>query len=1054
LASAGDDGLVRIWDPDTGRLRRSIAAFRDEIWNISFSPDGRKLFVTVSDKVIAYDLSTGKTTPAPAQSLDPLAIEMLKENFIRAGGDSQALFSPDGQTLAIGEGGLQVWDVQSKQLLTAFSEDEELSLKGMSYSPDGKHLVAVTVDDDVYAWDLLSKKREFFVSANTLLDTQVSSANDGRMGSGSPGERGFDKGSAISPDASQIALSNGSAIEVWNIKNARKIITLAQANPVRFPSKISYSQNGEQIYATLDRNHDLAVWDARTGALIRQLNLPKVDDAYAYPATALQGVLFARNNNDSKNYWIEIWNIETGQMTKLPIPVNGEGMEPLRFSQDGKFFAAGYAQERVFIWRVDTGDLVFVTDKGLDFDDFALSPDGKILATTSKGKITLWDLSRYSGAAFQAGFTPMPFSFTPTPTMIAGNEYPTETRQPTQVVQPLPLPTASAGMIDAQNASMLKLVTELGKGIINRINWAGDDKTISVSSSRGFYQFDSQTLKEATQFGREELWITDERLLPDGRTLVAGTTNNGRVQVWDTENKKLLVELPGTGQPVISPNGRWLVFVNGRIGLATWDLEKGQPGINLLGYKPTSVVISPDSRLVAGVQPRHSIRVWDLKTGVITNAVGGPETEITDLTFSPDGHFLLAAAGGSAWMWDVVPELQIHKTNTYQGELKDSRVIYEKEVTSVAINRDNSLIAVGTSEKNIRLYNGKLDQELGILTGLSSVPLKLIFNTGDSRLLSVDADGKITIWDVAQQKQIAVFHEFTGKNLGLIARSDGKISAWTQNTAWTFDARNGILQQSISIPADRILAVSPLGDLVSGYTPYKVSLYDAFTGDLKQTLPDEAEEFSGDRWWGWMHQFYGALFSQDGKRLITFGSGGIWAYSLPNGEKISHLQGETLKAAISADGEWLVASAEELYDAPFLIETQSMRKIFTARPSLAWNFTQYAISPDKRQMGMLRFGNGDPSRFELVDTSTGSLSGYWSPIADTFLTSLAFNPTGTLVAIGEGNGNFELIEISTLKTVATFQAHIGSVAALAFSSDGTSLISAGQDGIIKIWGLP
>jgi WD40 repeat protein len=343
---------------------------------------------------------------------------------------------------------------------------------------------------------------------------------------------------------------------------------------------------------------------------------------------------------------------------------------------------------------------------------------------------------------------------------------------------------------------------------------------------------------------------------------------------------------------------------------------------------------------------------------------------------------------------------------------------------------------------------------LGILPDLSSVPLKLIFNPNGNRLLSVDADGKIIVWDVAQKKPVAMIHEFTGNNLGLIARQDGKVSAWSQNTVWTFDARNGDLHQSISIPADRILAVSPIGDLVSGYTPFKVSLYDALTGDLKQTLPDESEEYFGDYWWGWMHQFSGALFSKDGKRLITFGTGGTWAYNLPDGVKINYLKGETFSAALSPDGEWLVASDDEIYDPLFLLEAKTMRKIFSIQLAPAWAFDKYAISPDKRQIGLLHGETYEESRFELVDTSTGLLSGYWSPETDTHLTTLAFNPNGTLVAIGQRNGDIVLVDVSSLKTVATLQAQIGSVTALTFSKDGTSLISAGQDGIVKIWGLP
>src|SRR5262249_32453807 len=49
LATAGEDGLVRLWDLATGAELRRVGGPADRLRNVAFSPDGRRLAATRND---------------------------------------------------------------------------------------------------------------------------------------------------------------------------------------------------------------------------------------------------------------------------------------------------------------------------------------------------------------------------------------------------------------------------------------------------------------------------------------------------------------------------------------------------------------------------------------------------------------------------------------------------------------------------------------------------------------------------------------------------------------------------------------------------------------------------------------------------------------------------------------------------------------------------------------------------------------------------------------------------------------------------------------------
>ncbi len=69
------------------------------------------------------------------------------------------------------------------------------------------------------------------------------------------------------------------------------------------------------------------------------------------------------------------------------------------------------------------------------------------------------------------------------------------------------------------------------------------------------------------------------------------------------------------------------------------------------------------------------------------------------------------------------------------------------------------------------------------------------------------------------------------------------------------------------------------------------------------------------------------------------------------------------------------------------------------------------------------------------------------------VTSLAFSPDGTLLALGLDDYTVRLLDVSGGE-VTRLEGHTGPVQAVAFSGDGTLLYSAGEDGTVRVWGIP
>ena len=142
LVSGSRDDTIKIWDLQTGTLKRTLTPYKGDadIYALAFSHDGRWMASGGrSRNILLWDAKTFE----PVKSLEGHQ------------GDIRAMeFSPDDQTLAsVGEDNtFRLWDVVSGRLKVTRTEHTG-KVKSVVYTPDAATIITGSSDRTIRLWD-------------------------------------------------------------------------------------------------------------------------------------------------------------------------------------------------------------------------------------------------------------------------------------------------------------------------------------------------------------------------------------------------------------------------------------------------------------------------------------------------------------------------------------------------------------------------------------------------------------------------------------------------------------------------------------------------------------------------------------------------------------------------------------------------------------------------------------------------------------------------------------------------------------------------------------
>jgi serine/threonine protein kinase/dipeptidyl aminopeptidase/acylaminoacyl peptidase len=299
--------------PDSEIPRRILDGHGDQVYTLSFSPDGTQLATGSNDRLIRiWDLRTGNI------------LRLLEGHTDSVTGVS---FTPDGQTLlSSGDSTIRLWDVASSREIKRF-EGHEGTVYSAVFTPDFTRIVSAGSDQTIRIWD-----RETGEQLRVLRGHADSVYNV-----------------TVSPDGQQIRSASADAtLRIWDFDSGQ------QMQMMSFPSP---------IYSATYSSDDRSVVVVREDGTARLLDSDTYREILVYRGH-LFNVFSAGFSPDgqylvtsSRDLSARLWNPSTGEQLRV-FEGHSADVASAVFSPDGRYIATASWDGSVRVWDTDYRQLV------------------------------------------------------------------------------------------------------------------------------------------------------------------------------------------------------------------------------------------------------------------------------------------------------------------------------------------------------------------------------------------------------------------------------------------------------------------------------------------------------------------------------------------------------------------------------------------------------------------------------------------------------------------------------------------------------------------------
>ena len=390
IASGSHDQSIRLWATDDGREIRRISARSGFVWSVEFDADGATLLSAHhSGEVNLWKTADGSRVSGVKAHQDPvLAVR----------------FAPGGTQLATAslDHTVKIWDIADWKLVKTLS-GHTLGVQTLDYSPDGRLLASGGQDGMVRIWDVATGKQIRELAASGHVAT-VRFDPSGRLLLFDTGNAsliwnvGLDKrhralgkhlSSVISScflGESGVVITGGyeGSIKTWDVETGKERTDVSAAWTATFDP-------GASLLAVGFENGEVQQYELETGSPGHRFVAH--GDSVVSVAYDLTGQRLATGGYD----WnCRVWEAATGK----PAGLNGRHaslVNSVAFAPGGDWFASGGWDRVVRLWFLDgtvATQREFPPGNGY-VREVAFSPDRKWLAWAGQaGEITLFHLEK------------------------------------------------------------------------------------------------------------------------------------------------------------------------------------------------------------------------------------------------------------------------------------------------------------------------------------------------------------------------------------------------------------------------------------------------------------------------------------------------------------------------------------------------------------------------------------------------------------------------------------------------------------------------------------
>lgn len=1021
-AAAGEAGVIKFWNPADGADRGRIAGHEGAIRGLAFHPDNAHLATGGDDGTIRLWRYPVAPTPVAGHTA----------------GVTSTVFSPSGQLAATAslDKTVRAWNPTTGAALWQQPPGEQ-PLTRLAVRADGAELAVGDAAGDV----------------------QLRSAANGAVSQALSAHVGAVRGLAYHPGGQSLAtVGDDDCLKVWNLPLAPPQSLAGFADAV---SAVAVTSDAKRI-AVGSADKTVRVFDAASGQ--QTATFAEVPDAVTSLALSRDDSVAVAGHAAGT---LKLWNVADGSAWKGPPQAETSASQPsdaaaatapaalfghdgpvldVAFDASAERIASAGADGTLRLWHTPTAPRTISADWG-PIGKCVLGPQGKLAALAGaqqeRPAIFLVDLTAgevvqtllghegpIGALAFHHDGTKL-VSGSADKTARVWNLADPKFPEVRKVVHP------SAVAAVALNSDGTQLFSAAGDNVIRCTAIADGEEVRTIPGHGGAIvrlQVHGATLFSGSADGTVRLWnaasgaavrainhgaaVTCFAVDAEGKTIATGGVDKN-VKLWNTANGAALATLAGHAGPLVdvgfsadgarlcsvSHEGLWLWEVAGARRLESFVLPEGEQRGG--GFHADSVVAAAADGSLQIISP-HLLRLVD------AHAEG-----VNGLAFTPDDDRIVTCGA----------EKTVKLWNLADGKLLATFAGATDAVQSVAITPDGKQLLGGGLDKTLRVWPLPAAAQTGAVAAASqwewpaAISCLRLSADGNRAVIGGD-DNVVRVWDWTIGRQLQRFPGHTAAVLDVALSPDGQfvVSGSADKTA----RRSKFALAHVAVLAGKPRDVAYLPDgaelVTAGESPSLERWHVAEDGlALAGKLP--AEGAKPESYTPAAQLAISVSVSGEAPRVAALDSAGrtnVWNVADGRLAYVVAAPGPRESASPAAPADTAPAETAEL---------------------VPGGDVQFSADGGKLLIG---FGR----QLRVVDAADGRFFERFDEPA--VVTSVAFAPENEtlLVARLGPQDNAALRRCSLERLVAS---HDGAVTAVAFTPEGTSLVSGGDDKLVRRW---